>query len=259
MFVFSEGPFEASPLRYYYSFFAFILYNSLCVYFSLSFTSSHNFFYPMAYIISEINFSFIFITFSMHKRYTQALNQIVKLTQKIRYLDLKRSKLFHPHIPVLIISMKTILNYDSFLGMPTFSVLNVAGVLIKDSLDGLLYTWLLCVEVIINKINRRIRENSLHLTVRQLQRLMIYFFDVQDFIFFISESVGLPHLFLIFNTLIANTLYIHTFLPNLVESLRRLNMDTLMEFIYLTEWQFRVYTFLLICYRSQRINEAVCV
>lgn len=255
---FSDGPFEASPLRCYYSFFVCILYNSICVYFSLYFISNHYFFYPMAYIISDITLSFIFFTFSINKRYAQALNQIFKLTRRIRRLDFKRFDLFKPHIPVIIISMKVIINYEVFLGLPSFSVLNIVGILIKDSLDGLLYTWLLCVEKIINKINRHVRNNSLLLTVRQLQPLMIYFFDVQDFVFFISESVGLPHLILIINTLIANTLYIHSFLPNLVESLRQLNMDTVKQLIYLTEWQFRVYTFLLICNRSQRIKEAVC-
>lgn len=227
-------------------------------YYSWTFPNSNIFLYPMVYMMSEINLSFILFSFSINKRYTQALNQIVKLTRKIRHLDLNRSEFFYPYIPVIIISMKMIFGFKWFFGMSTFSVLSVVYILIKVSLDVMLYTWLLCVEKIIIKINRRIRNNSLLLTVRQLQPLMLYFFDVQDFIFFISESVGLPHLILTVNTLIANILYIHKYLPNFVESFRRLNIGTVIETIYLIEWQLRVYTFLMFCYRSQRINEAVC-
>lgn len=257
MFIISDGPFKALPLRVHYSVFAFLVYNSISVYFTWS--TNYFLFFPISYIVSEINFSFIFFAFLMKKRYAQALNQIVKLTRRIRHLDFKRSELFYPHIPVLIIAIKVIYDYETLSSLPVFAVVNAVGVLIKDSLDGLLITWLLCVEKIINRINRQIRNSCRVLTVRQLQPLMMYFFDVQDFVFFISEYVGLPHLILIIITLIANTLYIHKFLPNLVLSFRQLNIATIKELIYLTEWQFRVYTFLIICCRSQRINEAVCV
>lgn len=241
-----------------YSFLIWIFYNSIFIYVVwFHYLRTNSVFSPMIHIGMEVNFSFLVFTFANNQPFTQALNHIDMLTKRIKHLDFKLSELSYPFIPTMIIVTKIYYDYNAVVGMPMFTVSNVICVLIKTTLDVLLHTTLLCIEKIIRKINRQIQNNSLHLSVKQLQPLMIYFFDVQEFIFSLSNSVGFSYMVLIVNTMVLNMFYMNKNLSSIIASLRYFNADSMRSVIHVVEWQFRVYTFLLICYRSQRINEEV--